>query len=233
MAQVLPANVSIGDATSPAARQEIGVLVVERYGVIRDALAAWLSLQDGLHVAAAVASPDEAIAVLAETPADIILLETPRLGEFDGLKRLAAAASTARIVILSDPSSADEVSRALRAGAQGFVSKRGSSDTLANGIQRVHEGSRFMCPLIIDLYLRATTGESEALAPPRHTQLTPREREVLELISQGRTDRQIGTVLTLSIKTVHTYRTRIMEKLDVHSVGLLVRRAFQLGILAP
>ena len=235
MTQVLPPSSIAGSSGPPLERtgETVRVLLVEWYGVLRDALAAWLGQQDRLQVVACVSSIDDAISALSQTPTDVILMDAPRVGDMESLKGLVAAAPSTRIVVLSDPSSAEEVGRALRAGAQGFVSKKGASDLLAKGIHLVHEGSRFMCPIILDLYLRSTTGQSEAVAPPRHSQLTPREREVLELISQGRTDRQIGGLLSLSIKTVHTYRTRIMEKLDVHSVGLLVRRAFQLGILAP
>ena len=235
MSQVVPVDISTGDTRAPSKQPDhaIRVLLIEAYGVIRDALTAWLSHQEGLRVVGSVATIDEATTALAAAPADVILMEALRVADLDSLRRLIAAAPSTRIVVLSNPSSAEEVGRSLRAGAQGFVSKKGGSDLLTKGIHVVHEGSRFMCPVILELYLRATTGEAVATGPPRHTQLTPRESEVLELISQGRTDRQIGTVLSLSIKTVHTYRTRIMEKLDVHSVGLLVRRAFQLGILTP
>ena len=159
-------------------------------------------------------------------------MELPSAAEVDSVRQLTVAAPLRRIVVLSDLSSGEHVGRALRAGAQGFVSKRGSSDMLIHGVRIVYKGSRYMCPSVLDLYLRSTTngGSHVEVQAPKH-QLTRREREVLELISQGRTDRQIGEMLELSIKTVHTYRTRIMEKLDVHSVGLLVRRAFQLGLL--
>ena len=212
----------------------IRILVVEGQLIIRDALAALLGLHHDLAIVGSVPSLSDATQAAAQQSVDIVVTELPSPGEVEALRRLTVVAPSTRVLVLSDLSTGEHVGRALRAGAQGFVSKRSSSDMLVSGIRRVYKGSGYMCPLVLDLHLRATAtgGTQVEVQPPAH-QLTRREREVLELISQGRTDRQIGETLELSIKTIHTYRTRIMEKLDVHSVGLLVRRGFQLGLLTP
>jgi two-component system response regulator NreC len=219
----------------PRERRPVRIVILESHVVVRDGLTALLGHRDDIEVVAAVADGREALKVVAAETPDVVVMEpaTPSTGGMETIRRMSELPSPPRVVALSDYSTGDPVRPALEAGAHAFVSKRGASGLLIDAIHAVHEGRFFMCPIVADVLLRMMASPPSDVAPESTPTklLTAREREVLGLIAQGQTDRQIAGLLSLSIKTVNSHRTRIMAKLGVRNVGMLVRRAIELRLI--
>jgi DNA-binding NarL/FixJ family response regulator len=224
------------DGTSPSEeRAKIRVVIVEPQEVVREGLRLLLAANRDIEVVAAVASGEDAFAVTTSDLPDVVVTELtlPDARGLDKIRQLAALRPAPHVLVLSNFRLKDEVTAAFEAGARGCVSKLDGSGPLIQGIFAVQNGELFVAPMVRDLILRTYAGSSGGAVPEIRPgkNLTAREREVLRLISHGKTDRQTAELLNLSVKTVHTHRTNIMGKLGVHNVTMLIRRAIQLGII--
>lgn len=174
----------------------------------------------------------QALVVARKSAPAVVVVEVPPRGSahlrmLRGLRRLQPPTA---VVLVADYCSREQVTLALDAGAHACISTEDGSDQLLKALDAVRNGERYISPIIARLVMNGS--KSAALEPemPPLEMLTNRERDVLPLIVQGKTERQIGKDLGLSPKTVHTHRTSIMRKLGVHNVIGLVRRAIQLGL---
>lgn len=211
--------------------RSIRVAIFERHAVVREGLVALIGQCCDVTIAAEADASDTACDVVVSSGADVAVLGIGRPSPtgYARIRTLANAPTSTPIVVLADFGSGHEIGPAIEAGARGFVSKTCGSNVFVEGIRSVYEGRYFMGPLVTDLFLRSLL-DAERATGGAH--LTRREHEVLRLIGQGHTDREIAVRLGLSAKTVHTYRVNVMTKLGVRNVGMLVRRAMELGLIA-
>jgi DNA-binding NarL/FixJ family response regulator len=162
---------------------------------------------------------------------DVVLMDIgmPRMNGLDTTKLITQNYSDTRVLILSMHANEEYALRALRAGASGYLLKESRKQELLHAIETVAAGGTYLSPKVsrhvIDNYVQSVGANQSPLE-----KLTPRQREILKLIAEGRSSREIASMLELSIKTVETHRTQLMERLDIHDVAGLVRFAIKSGL---
>jgi DNA-binding NarL/FixJ family response regulator len=197
----------------------IHILLVDQLRLFRGGLAALLSAE-GMRVVGEVADGNAAVAAAAELKPDVCLLELAvRDATVLAATRQITGAGT-KVLAMSQTNSKDYLSQALRSGASGYILKDSDPAELVRAVRAVAEGGR---------HIGADTG-TEAPAATPEVSLTPRQREVLQLMAQGRTTREIAGLLTVSVKTVETHRAQLMEKTKIRDVAGLVRLAIRMGL---
>lgn len=213
-------------------RTGIKVLLVEDHQVVREGLRSLLDAQPELRVIGEASDGAEAIALAERDSPEVVVMDISLKG-LDGIeatKRLRKARPDIQVVILTMHDDAPTVDRALHAGARGYVLKGSGVKSLCDAIRAVSRGEAFLSPdvshYVLQGYLRQGVEED---ADP----LSERERQVLELIAEGFTGRQIAERLGLRPKTVENHRARIMEKLDIHTTAGLVRYALRGELKSP
>jgi DNA-binding NarL/FixJ family response regulator len=207
-------------------------LVVDDHGIVREGLLALLKRQDGMHVLGSAASGQEAIlAAQRLKPAVIIMdLVLPDMSGIDATESILAVLPLTRIIILSACHTIEHVYRALRAGALGYVVKDAPPDELMLAVRAVRDGKTFLSPQVTP----STIDGSRCFALPKSPleRLSRRERDVLHQIVAGDSSAVIGQHLSLSRKTIDTYRARLMAKLGVRNRSALIRFAIENGYVA-
>lgn len=207
----------------------IRVLLAEDHQLVREGLQALLSAEDDLTVIDGVDNGADAVQVATERGPDVVLMDVglPTLNGIEATLKLQATRPDIRVIILSMYDDAPTVDRALRAGARGYLLKGSSSSQVCHAIRAVARGEVFLGPGISDYVLQGYLNSSEAEPDP----LSPREREVLQLIAEGFTSREIAQQIGLSPKTVQNHRANLMDKLDIHTTAGLVRYAVRIGMV--
>lgn len=208
----------------------IRLLIADDHPIVREGLRRIVQDAPGLEVVGEVASGHELLERLPETPADIVLLDVtmPGPGFLELLQRLRAEHPTVAVLVLSVHPEDQYAVRALRAGASGYLTKDHSPEELTEAIRRVHRGHKYVSQGLAERLaadLAAGTGDV------RHELLSDREYEVLCLLGSGSKVKDIARSLQLSPKTVSTYRTRILEKMQASSNADLVRYAALHGLI--
>ncbi len=212
------------------------VLLVDDHTLLRAGMKALLhtTAATNVEVIAETGDGSEALTLIETLQPDIVLMDiaVPGLNGLEVTARSTKHFPHVRVIILSMYGNEEYVLQALRAGASGYLLKDSSTTELELAIKAVAHGEIFLSPpvskhLVAD-YIRRTSSE-----PHAQDTLTPRQREVLQLIAEGHTTRQIAEALTISIKTVETHRTQLMERLDIHDIAGLVRYAIRTGIVKP
>jgi DNA-binding NarL/FixJ family response regulator len=162
---------------------------------------------------------------------DVVLMDLsmPELNGADATRAILERDPRCRVIVLSMYSQREYVRRALKAGAAGYVVKRSAAREVVEAIRAVHAGQRYLSPRVADVVLEDYTDENKDDPLSR---LSAREREVLQLLAEGRTGAQIAERLALSQKTVETYRARLVEKLGIRDLAGLVRFAIQKGLVS-
>ncbi|KUJ68941.1 LuxR family transcriptional regulator [Streptomyces albus subsp. albus] len=190
------------------------VLLVDDHQVVRRGLRTFLEVQDDIEVVGEAADGEEGVARAAELRPDVILMDVkmPGMDGVEALRRLREADSPARVLVVTSFTEQRTVVPALRAGAAGYVYKDVDPDALAGAIRSVHAGHVLLQPEVAEALL---TQEVANGGPGRQNALTEREREVLALIADGRSNREIARALVLSEKTVKTHVSNILMKLDL------------------
>jgi DNA-binding NarL/FixJ family response regulator len=206
-------------------KASINIVVVDDHGIVRDGLAALLDGHFHMNVVGSVANGKDAILAAERLKPEVIVMDLilPELSGIDAALRILAALPLTRIVILSACDTSEHVFRALRAGARGYVLKECASAELVQAVLAVVAGDRYLSPRITGVVIDSLLGDAETASPIER--LSPREREVMHLTVSGASSAEIGIRLSLSRKTVDTYRSRVMGKLGVPDLAGLVRFA--------
>jgi two-component system response regulator NreC len=212
----------------------IRILIADDHGVLRAGLRALLSGERDLEVVGEAADGDEAIRAAMELRPDVVLMDVSMSGEsgIAATRRLTALRLGARVLILTIHEDESLLREALRAGAAGYILKRAVEQELMSAIRAIARGEMYVHPAMT----RALLAGVEHPPMPGDVNpeaLTPREVEVLRLVAQGHTNRQIADKLTLSVRTVESHRANLMAKLQAHSRVELVRYAAGHGLLDP
>jgi DNA-binding NarL/FixJ family response regulator len=201
------------------------ILVVDDHSVVRDGLAVILDREPGMHVVGCAASGEAAVGAAQRLTPDVVVMDLvmPDLNGIDATRRIIHELPRTHVIALSACHTPEHVYRALRAGAHGYVLKSAASDELLLAIKAVIAGRQYVSPAITDLFVKGVLSTSIPRSP--FDLLSEREREVLRGIVMGSTSSEIALHLSLSRKTVDTYRGRIMTKLGVDNRSKLIRFA--------
>jgi DNA-binding NarL/FixJ family response regulator len=211
----------------------IKLLVCDDHEVVRTALVRVLLSDPLLSVLAEAASREQLLEAIANAPTANLLLLDLNLGAA-GVSAGIALIQTVRelpgappVLVLSMHGEPEIVSRAITVGARGYVSKASSIDVLQEAIRQVHAGRLYLDPMLVEPVLRQRERPDEE---PWNAALTPREREVMQMLCAGQRVSDIATVLGLSIKTVSTHKVRLMEKLDITNNADLIKLGMRQGL---
>jgi len=212
----------------------IKVLLVDDHALIREGLRSLLEKQPDVQVVGEAEDGRRAYELVAELSPDIVIMDVtmPRLGGSEATRQITSEFPSIKVIALSIHSKRRFVADMLSAGAAGYILKECLFDELVQAIQAVVAGGRYLSPRITDVVVddyvkRLTGGVDSPLAS-----LTGREREVLQLVAEGKSTKQIAVELHVSTKTIEANRRQIMEKLDMHSVAELTKYAIREGITA-
>ena len=212
-------------------RSAIRVFIADDHPVVRQGLRRMVEAEPGFVVAGEVGDAAALFAGLETAAADLVLLDVsmPGVSFLDTLRDLRSRHPSIRVLVLSVHPEDQWAVRALRAGAAGYLTKDHSPEQLLEAIRRVYRGGKYVSPTLAE-HLATQLDLGGERAP--HELLSDREFEVMRRLGSGLTVSQIATELALSAKTVSTYRTRILEKMAMHTNGELVRYAARHGLIA-
>ncbi|HKC89370.1 MAG TPA: response regulator transcription factor [Blastocatellia bacterium] len=201
----------------------IRVILVDDHPVVRFGLAAIIGLQPDMSVVAEAGSGEEACAICAEQPADVVLMDLrlPGLSGVEAIRAIRKSCPKLRFIVLTTYDGDEDIHKALEAGAHAYILKGMSHNELVNAIRTVHSGLK---------YIPASVSKSLAERPP-HSELSARELEVLELIVKGHSNREIGEALGISEATVKWHVNIILSRLNVSDRTQATVAALQRGIV--
>jgi DNA-binding NarL/FixJ family response regulator len=207
------------------------ILVADDHEVVRRGLRALLQARPGWEVCGEAASGREAVERARELRPDIAILDItmPELNGLEAARRILRVAPRTQVLILTMHDSDELVQEVLATGARGYVLKSDAGRDLVAAVEALAEGRPFFTARVADLvlsgYLRGSAAPARREPPARR--LTGREREVLQLLAEGRTNKEVAALLAISVKTVETHRANIMRKLNLHSISELVHYAIR------
>jgi DNA-binding NarL/FixJ family response regulator len=209
----------------------IRILIADDHGIVAEGLKHLIEAQPDMQVVALVGDGREAVQQAREVQPDVVLMDLsmPELNGADATRAILERDAKCRVIVLSMYAQREYVRRALKAGAAGYVVKRSAAKEVVEAIRAVHAGQRYLSPRVADVVLEDYTDDKQDDLLSR---LSAREREVLQLLAEGRTGAQIAERLSLSQKTVETYRARLVEKLGIRDLAGLVRFAIQRGLVS-
>jgi DNA-binding NarL/FixJ family response regulator len=208
----------------------IRILIVDDHDVVAEGLRHLIEAQPDMEVVASVRDGREAVRVTMKTEPGIVLMDSamPELNGTEATHLIRQRLPETKVIMVSMHSDPVHVVRALQAGASGYVIKRSAAKEVVGAIRAVRAGKRYLSePLadsVIDQYLSGSSPQDSV------QRLSSRERQVLQMLAEGRSMAEIAATLSLSQKTVETYRARMMDKLDIHDLAGLVRFAIKQGI---
>jgi DNA-binding NarL/FixJ family response regulator len=208
----------------------IRILIVDDHGILREGITELLNKHTVMQVVGTAADGKEAVAAAERLKPDVVVMDLvlPEINGIDASARILAARPQTRIVVLSARDSSEHVFQALRAGARAYVLKESASSELVHAVAAVFEGQRYLSPRITGVVVDALLGNPSLHSPVEG--LSAREREVMHLTVGGASSAEIGVKLSLSRKTVDTYRSRAMDKLGVADLAGLIRFALAHGL---
>jgi len=206
------------------------ILLADDHLIVRQGLKVLLE-REGFNVVGEASDGREAVRLAQELSPDIALLDLtmPLLNGIDAGRAMIQASPKTKIVLLTMHTEDHYVLEALRAGIKGYILKTKAAEELVEAIQEVSRGKLYLTPGVSEAVVQAYLAKTELPPEP----LSPREREVLQLIAEGKTTKEVAVVLGISVKTAESHRTRIMEKLDIHETASLVRYAIRRGLVQP
>lgn len=208
----------------------ISILIADDHAVVAEGLRHLISAQIEMNVIGLAENGRDAARLAMEAQPDIVLMDhgMPLLNGTEATRLIRERCPATRVIMLSMYSDAVHVYRALQAGATGYILKRSVAREVVDAIRTVHRGGRYLSKQLSDVIVDHVVRESGPDDPLER--LSSRERQVLQLLSEGHSVAEIAATLSLSPKTVETYRARMMEKLGIYELAGLVRFAIQQGV---
>jgi DNA-binding NarL/FixJ family response regulator len=203
------------------------ILVADDHEVVRQGIRAILQSHPGWEVCGEAQDGREAVKACAELLPDLALLDIgmPNLNGLEATRQILDVSPATRVLILTVHESDQMVREVLEVGARGFLLKSDAGRDLLAAVEALQRRATFFTSKVADLVLNGYLHRGLEPAKPGKERLTPREREVVQLLAEGKTSKEVATALNLSVKTAETHRTNVMRKLDLHSVADLVRYA--------
>lgn len=213
----------------------IRIAIVDDHDLVRAGVRALLEQDERFQVVGETGDGQEAIRLAASAAPDVVLMDVHLPGGISGLDATEAIVKDSpgvKVIVLTQYENREYIRRALKIGARGYLLKRSVAAQLKEAILTVHAGQRYLHPAVADeLVDLVTTGRSIDDAEDDYDRLTPREKQVFQLLAEGKTSREIAKYLTISLKTAMTHRTNIMEKMRIHSRAELIRYAIRKRVI--
>jgi len=211
---------------------KIRILIVDDHAILREGVRALLSTHEDLEVVGEASDGQEAIAAVERLDPDVVLMDIamPGLGGIEASIELKKLGKRARILILSQYEDREYVRRLLKAGVSGYVLKKSAGAELAGAIRAVHRGGLVLDPEVARTAMAEAGPAAPGASDPYET-LTDREKQVLKLVAEGKSNKDVAEVLGISVKTAMTHREHVMEKLGLHNRTELVRFAIKRGVI--
>jgi DNA-binding NarL/FixJ family response regulator len=210
----------------------VRILVADDQGLVRQGIRSLLESMEDVAVVGEAADGPEALRLMAELRPDVALLDISMPG-LNGLEVAARASKEhpqTRIMMLSIHAGEEYIHRAFRAGATGYLLKNADRSELERAVRAVSRGESWLSPAVSRKVLAAYSGDLTRTQDPFRV-LTPRQREILQLVAEGHSTKEIAQRLELSAKTVESHRAQLMERLGIHDVPGLVRYAIRMGLV--
>jgi DNA-binding NarL/FixJ family response regulator len=204
------------------------VLLAEDHALVRAGIRALVAALPDITEILEAADGEEAVAAVAAYRPDVVLMDLsmPRMNGFEATARIVKESPNTRVIILSVHRNEEFVFRAVRAGASGYLLKARTVEELQQALHAVDQGQGYVSPPVREAFGLGKSGELSPLE-----RLTPRQREVLQLIAEGLSNRQIAQALSVHPKTIDSHRTQLMKLLGIHNVAGLVRFAIRNGLV--
>ena len=213
---------------------KIRVLIADDHALVREGIAAFLRMNDDIEVVGEASDGIEAIERAGKIRPDIILMDIgmPRLGGLEAMVELKKTDPAVKVIVLTQYDDREYISRFLKAGVSGYLLKKAVGSELVNAIRAVHRGEFYLFSGITSEVVSGYLGKrDEHAGEDLYEKLTDREKQVLKLIAEGYSHKEIASCLDISVKTVITHQTNISEKLDIHSRMALAKFAISKGII--
>jgi len=206
----------------------IQVLLADDHQIVRQSLKVLLE-REGLKIVGEASNGQEAIKLAESLHPDVAVLDISMsvLNGIDAAKEIQKVSPQTKTIFLTVHDEDPYLLDALRAGAKGYVIKTHAAENLVQAIREASRGGMYLSPEVSRAVVQAYQNKTDVSAEP----LSPRERQVLQLIAEGKTTKEVAVVLNISVKTAETHRTRLMEKLDIHETAGLVRYAARHGLV--
>jgi DNA-binding NarL/FixJ family response regulator len=207
----------------------IRILLADDHALVRQGFRMILSAQPDMEIIGEAGNGREAVEMAEKLQPDLVVMDVtmPELNGIEATRRIATASPRTRVLALSMHKDSVYVREILRSGARGYLLKDSDDSDLIAAVRSVAKGEGYLSPAVSDAVL---TDYRRHVTDPLDL-LTSREREVLQMIAEGKTNKEIATILNLSVYTVEAHRGRVMEKLNLHSTGELVRFALRSGLI--
>jgi DNA-binding NarL/FixJ family response regulator len=212
---------------------KIQVLIVDDHAILREGVRALLQLQPDVEVVGEAQDGAGAIEAVGRLDPDVVLMDIamPGLGGIEATIELKKLGKRAKVLILSQYEDREYVRRLLKAGVSGYVLKKSAGAELANAIRAVHRGGLVLDPEVARTAMEQANPAIGGAGPDPYDALTDREKQVLKLVAEGKSNKEVAEVLGISVKTAMSHREHVMEKLGVHNRTELVRFAIKRGVI--
>jgi two-component system response regulator NreC len=214
--------------------QKIKVLIVDDHTLVRDGIRALLALVADIRVVGEAANGKQALEMVKRLAPDIVLMDLamPIMSGLEATRRIRKRFPGTKVLALTQYEDREYIVPTIEAGARGFISKTAAFSELASAIQAVYHGGSFLSPMaaaaVVEECQQKVTLEGEK---DSYQHLTDRERELLKLVAEGYTAREIADMLVISLRTVETHKTNLMRKLNIRNKADLIRFAIRKGII--
>lgn len=210
------------------------VLLADDHGIVRRGLRSLLESQAGVVVVGEAADGIEALRLCTDTLPDVVILDIamPKMNGIEVAARIQKLEHAPRVIILSMHTDESYIIRALAAGARGYLLKDATDEDLLPALRAVGSGKRFFSPAVTAVLMEDYVRQLQARGlTDSHHLLTDREKQVLQLLAEGRSNKEVATVLDLGVSTVETHRANLMQKLNLHNTAEIVLYAVRKGII--
>jgi len=215
--------------------KRITVLLADDHMIVREGLRALLEAEGDIEVVGEAQTGRQAIQLAKRLRPSVVVMDIamPLLNGLEATRRILKAVSNTRVLILSAHGDDEYIRQAIMLGAAGYLIKQTSADLLSRAIREVQKGNTFFSPSIANRLhsLSVESPDGRPVLKTRNTALTSRELEVLQLVAEGKANKQVARELGISIKTVEKHRQHLMSKLDLHDTAGLTRYAISAGII--
>ena len=214
------------------------ILLADDHEVVRAGLRALLEEQNGWEVVAEAVDGRDAVDKASKLKPDVVVIDIamPSLNGLEAVRQIVKAVPHTKVLVLTMYDSDPLIQQVLQAGARGYLLKSDAGRDLVAAIDALRRNKTFFTPkvsqMVLEGYLDKNPKEREAEGEPESLRLTSRQREIVQLLAEGKSSKEVAAVLGLSVKTAETHRANIMRKLDCHSVTELVRYAIRNHIIA-